>query len=320
MGGGIAAYAAAIRLSSQGVAVIVASRSDSVERVESLTPAAARWLQLNGISLGEPLREVTAWWGRDTAHRETVSGALLVRHGELRKRLMEKARGLGATIVPLARESHISRSGDGWQLAFGSGSINARSTIDATGRRASMARAMGARRLGAHELFCANVTAIAVGRVGTWTEAVPDGWWNLTSDGTAASLGFYSSAAAMRTHRGSLADLLAKTEHLRRLITRFADPVRFSACGSSWLDPCAGPGWVAIGDAAMTIQPLTSAGVAKAFREADLLCGSLADPAGAIERVRRKYNTYLTALSQHYAAERRWPESEFWRDRQVARS
>jgi flavin-dependent dehydrogenase len=75
-------------------------------------------------------------------------------------------------------------------------------------------------------------------------------------------------------------------------------------CGSARLDPCAGPGWIAIGDAAATLQPLTSAGVAKALRDARLVPQALRGGAAAYDRLQAgEFRAYLNQLAQHYALE-----------------
>jgi flavin-dependent dehydrogenase len=101
------------------------------------------------------------------------------------------------------------------------------------------------------------------------------------------------------------------------------DLPRVIAAHSSALIPAVGDGWLAAGDAALSIDPLSSQGLFHALytelaaaEEADqILSGDDAaygDYAATLARIDEAYQQNLEAW---YQLERRWPDQEFWRRR-----
>jgi flavin-dependent dehydrogenase len=102
------------------------------------------------------------------------------------------------------------------------------------------------------------------------------------------------------------------------------------AAGSSWLASPVGDGWLAVGDAAATFDPLSSQGIVTALvmgREAGRAiaqsCATPEDADGARAQYESGYqrlvDTYRRERREHYAAEWRWRDHPFWaRRRQPA--
>jgi flavin-dependent dehydrogenase len=142
---------------------------------------------------------------------------------------------------------------------------------------------------------------------------VEEGWWNLCSDGTAATLSFYSTPETIRGASRHIAKRFSNTKHLTSLLTpSLFRSTKVRACGSSFLHPCAGAGWMATGDAVMTFQPLASAGIARALEDASLSCRAFENATWYNLRQQRIFQDYLKQLSSHYALEKRWPKNPFW--------
>jgi flavin-dependent dehydrogenase len=85
----------------------------------------------------------------------------------------------------------------------------------------------------------------------------------------------------------------------------------------------AGPGWMAIGDAALAFDPLSGQGVFKSI-ETGTRCGSaiaryfagdLGAPAEYETWVNETYQSYLATRAQFYSSVGRWPGSRFWKRR-----
>ncbi len=88
------------------------------------------------------------------------------------------------------------------------------------------------------------------------------------------------------------------------------------------LDHVAGPGWLAVGDAATALDPLSSHGLGAALftgmRAADAIAtGKVDDYEDAVDRM---WNVYVSRRRELYASERRWPSSPFWSRRYTAPS
>jgi flavin-dependent dehydrogenase len=94
--------------------------------------------------------------------------------------------------------------------------------------------------------------------------------------------------------------------------------------GTTIAEPAAGPDWFAVGDAACSLDPLSSQGICQALElgtavsEAALsrFAGS-GTAAGQYEAiVRERFARYLSARFHYYHRERRWLDSTFWQRRQ----
>jgi flavin-dependent dehydrogenase len=222
-----------------------------------------------------------------------------------------------------------------WQLQLERAGVKiqltAREVIDATGRRASFARLMGARR---------HVYDNLVGLVSYFTvpngieleqftlvEAMSDGWWySAPLPGHRAVAVFMTDSdllQGMRTMKLNPFDIyLAASAHTS---ARLADCL---SEGTPWvhpaesrrLDPCIGLGWVAAGDAAAAFDPLSSLGIGHALTSGiqaarivdERLRGNeelaLAYPTDVLRHV----SAFLDSRYRLYAAEQRWPLSPFW--------
>ena len=320
VGGGVAAFAGAIRLSMEGARVVVIGLPDARSRVETLHPEATRWLARHDIDAGTPLGRIVAWWGSADRRCQDTTGARVVEHGELVAKLAKRATELGAVIQAAGTLSDLGRTGNLWRVDLPERVITAPSVIDASGRKRLLGLRLGARSSVAHDLYCAYWAVEATRDVGTWTEATPGGWWNLSSLGGKGGLGLFAAVDAMRRLRRRHFRLELEAPNLRALVGREIGPPTVWPCGSSRLCPSAGPGWIAVGDAAMAVEPLASAGVLRAFRDADRLVTDIHDSGGTEKRRKAEYSSYLTALSQQYALETRWPDDVFWSARRITAS
>jgi flavin-dependent dehydrogenase len=210
--------------------------------------------------------------------------------------------------------------------------VNASAVVDATGRGARVSRQVGARRTQLDQLVCAGRT-VEVGRDqptgDTMLEAAPHGWWYasplpLDGDGTRRRMVscFTDAPTAATLALGTAegwTDTVAATRHVRGLVDGATiGPVRVVSAASHCLTPSAGPDWVAIGDAALAVDPLSSAGVPFALRTAalgaDVLLGRrhAADYADLVDEVAAQYRHTRWEI---YGWERRFATRPFWQVR-----
>ena len=251
--------------------------------------------------------------------------------------LAEQAARQGVEVRSQTRLTAIAPSASTpdclWHLQLSDRSqLQARFVVDATGRRAALARKMGARPL-AFDRLTAFVRFFAIDRhpiPGTAIEAFPEGWWYTAladdcrvvaclSDGDIArELGLANRdcwlARLQQTHwiRARVGDSALQGEAIVR-------PAR-----STHLDRVCGDRWLAVGDAASAYDPLSSQGITKALRLgvfAGYAIGdrlSRGDATGLAKYsslVRREFEYYQQAHEHYSARERRWPQSRFWRRR-----
>jgi len=112
-------------------------------------------------------------------------------------------------------------------------------------------------------------------------------------------------------------------DHLRR-------PVVFAA-GTQFIDRAIAPGWLALGDALIALDPLSASGVTGAFEDAIVAADTLArlldiPDRGEARDLRFSYAARANATLRRfllerraiYGAERRWSKNSFWQRRAVA--
>ena len=210
--------------------------------------------------------------------------------------------------------------------------------VDATGRSASFAAQQGARRVAIDRLVGAFVrfhfSADAAPKdARTLVEAEEDGWWYsaLTPDSRVV-VAWMSDADLLRGRRMHIA--ANWLEHLRQCRCTSARveggqpdlPPRVWAAQSQRLTRTSGPGWVATGDAAGTLDPLSSQGILKALRSGTIASFVALDCLGGRSSAQLRYDALLARDYEHYHAtkawfyslEQRWPRSPFWLRRQAA--
>lgn len=267
-------------------------------------------------------------------------------------RLLRRAAAeAGATVRGERRARVLRRAPDGaWQIALercdGSQrrverredsreAVACRILLDATGRRAGAARSIGARRRRADPLL-AVYAALAVGPedrdARTLVEAAPDGWWyTALVPGGRRVVAYMTDAELLPPPMRSSAGLgaaLDATEHVRARVPRAAGlrspgAPRVVAAHSARLEPFAGEGWLALGDAALTFDPLSSQGIMTALftgmtaarAAAAQLAGERAPTREYAERLERIWSAYRHSCAAHYGLERRWSERRFWERR-----
>ena len=217
---------------------------------------------------------------------------------------------------------------DQWRLELSNGAeITAKWVIDASGRHAAFARRQGARADVRDHLtgLVALFESEANGDASTLVESASDGWWYSARlpEGKLV-VAFMTDADIIRDARLHERDVwlehLEQTRATRRRVedrqSCLSGPVVCPA-HSQILDPVAGEGWVAAGDAAVGFDPLSSMGIGYAIssgiQAARIAASGNAEHAQLYARdVALHFRAYLARRQAYYALERRWPEAPFW--------
>jgi flavin-dependent dehydrogenase len=208
--------------------------------------------------------------------------------------------------------------------------------VDATGHQATIAQWVGARRQVHDRLVCTyctlrgNNTAALAG----WTliEAAREGWWYAAPlPGGRAVAALFTDPRTCHAARHRDPDgwqrAWHKSNHLRSMLGPMAAPDRLdlAAVTPHHLDRAAGSDWIAVGDAAATLDPLASAGITLALRDgtraaasiAALRAGARAALTAYTESLQRRFAKHLVGRAAYYGLERRWPDAHFWADRRT---
>ncbi|SDC08016.1 Dehydrogenase (flavoprotein) [Paracidovorax valerianellae] len=216
--------------------------------------------------------------------------------------------------------------------------VTARWLIDATGRVAAQACRLGASRrhydrlLAFYQRLRSDTRTDLDGR--TWVEAVEDGWWYSVLLPSGERVVAFLGDADLMDRRALLEDNglwqhLQRTTHLGALCAEHGyrphGPTQGADACSAELDRAAGAQWLAVGDAALAFDPLSSKGIGNALytglRAAQAVLAHEAGDRQAPERyadhLRDIHRVYRKQLQGFYAMETRWPDSAFWVRRQA---
>lgn len=256
--------------------------------------------------------------------------------------LADQASDRGAELRQSTRVVDLQKKGSLYRLELETSGrrtqVEARYLLDATGRPASLARRLGARR----EAFDRQVGIFTFRRPGEdgtpslgeqrpLVEPAAEGWWYASAQPEGrAMVAFITDAdlpALRRLRDGETFDReLASTEliapRLRGLRER---PPQVSASASGRLVPFAGEDWLAAGDAALAVDPLAGLGILKALAHGAFAGYALADRLKGKRDAFSKYQAllepesgnYLRHRARFYREEHRYSTATFWTRRQA---
>ena len=259
IGAGVAGSAAALAAARLGRHVVLIDRSTGPrpDHGETLLPEAKRILL--GLDVWEAfaaLRSRPCWanrsaWGSDRLHTwdqlnsPDGHGWHVARH-RLEAMLRDAAVDAGAQLVG-ARLRHVRRTDRDWRLSLDNGAqLDANAIVDATGRRAFVARRMGARRVQHDRLLGVAWWHPESPDPATLVESVPHGWWFSAPSGDGMIAILFSDADLLdwRTVQTRPRELLAHAPHTRARIAASgpAGPPTLVTASTSLLHPISGPG------------------------------------------------------------------------------
>jgi flavin-dependent dehydrogenase len=350
MGAGPAGLSAAIGLTGRGlrITLVTLDRIETDRVGESLSPAAAPLLRDLGVwdtfvaDGHSPCFGNASAWGSGALRyhdflRDPRGHAWHIDRRRFEHRLAERATAVGVTTARAVHAPHCKWIGDRWSVELDDlkDPIVARFLLDATGRSAWLGRRCGARRVACDRQVALVAFLKACGEpiedTMTLVEAVERGWWYSAAlpDGrlVAAFMTDPDLLPRSSTDAGMGFSLLDGASHTARRLAegayRLASLPKIVAASGGRLEPMAGPGWAAVGDAAMCYDPLASHGLTVALASgrdaAEAVSARLRGKVGTIDRytvhLRAAFADYSAMRLGFYRAERRWPDAPYWRRR-----
>jgi flavin-dependent dehydrogenase len=351
VGGGPAGLALALTLrhySPLSVAVVERSSYDAPQIGETLSPGAQNLLEYlkvwDGFQADGHLRAYgnAATWGsphlatRDFLFTPFGTGW----HLDRRRFDARLAAASERAAVPVWRRSRLlrlARTGDTWTLNIQQAgqlrTVQTRFVVDATGKNAALVRRLGvARRLLDRQVaVVATVTPSDVVETHTLVEPCEIGWWYSARLADAQWIvALMSDLDLVKAHGLSRPEVwwraaMAMPHTAYRIASGTMAPLRVVAAHSTCFAHVVGPGWVAVGDAAGSHDPLSASGIVRALdsgiHAARAIHATLVQHRddALVEYETRHHATYaqyLTTHARYYQMEQRWPDAPYWRRRQ----
>lgn len=329
------------RYPALSIALLEESRFDTPRLGEVLPAAAAGILeQLNVADAFEreqfrPVHGSAVSWGHaalaDLPHLFTLHGpAWHLDRTRFDALLAREAARNGAGLQLNTRAAVIEKSGEFWRLRLNAGEVaHCRFLVDATGRRASIVRRLGTRLIASDHLVgfvCVYSvpgdedfrTLIESAECGWWYTAALEGGTRIVALMTDADVGRDLDLSAPECWR----KCLRETRHVAHAVAHarlLRGPVVRSA-NSQHVEPVAAENWIAIGDAAMALDPLSGQGIVAALRSGIFAAYAIGDQltrgdSSGLRRyqlfIQSSLASFERARTRYYAEEPRWPHP-FW--------
>lgn len=353
VGGGPAGCAAALALLEAGRSVTVVERSGMCRpRVGEILPPLVQ-PALASLGLLERFRaqghlpsyRLRSAWGQDEPYQvdftfHPYGPGWHADRAAFDRMLLDAATERGARVMRGVTVGSMEVVPDGWRVQMsgpgGDGRpLEASFLIDASGRASSVARRLAAGpRLHDHGAalvaFLRTEPAPPSSGVVTLIEAAEDGWWYAGRLPSQRLVAAFLSDSDLLPRDPDLfprfwADRLAATALVSAHCAgaRVEVGPRLVRSGTARLPQVAGDRWLAVGDAAMAFDPLSSQGVCSALDSgrrggaaADRrLAGDAAAVEGYVAGMETMFRDYLRLRAYYYGREGRWPASPFWRRR-----
>jgi len=361
VGGGIAGCTLAMALATSYKVIVIDKLQEPAERIgECLAPAARRILRklnlLQGITdyntvagLYLPNLGTRSYWGSNTQqivdHLRNPDGLgwhLNRKAFEMHLRKETAARGVQCCWN--TRLSSVAFEQMQWRLKVKSSAetsdesvscIKAKFVVDASGRLSAFARLLGVKRdhfdkLIAHWAIVPDQEAAQMSII----SAAETGWWYTASlPDNKRVVAMHTDPDLVEKHSTKDADWFleaAKMNEAMASVLTTVDALDYCgvvAANSTRLQQVAGPQWAAVGDAAMSFDPLSSQGMFNAMAGAVQLAAlilapgqnALDDPREG-ERIATLYSRQMDSIWERYTAhkalfytqEQRWQKAPFW--------
>ncbi len=361
VGGGPAGSVAALMLARSGINVLLVNQSPADEsefRIgETLPPAATPLLRdlgvLDRFATEDHLPcygNVSIWGSSEVQSTDFIFNP----HGHgwhldrirFDRMLREFAEENGAQLLHDTRVVSADPTPSKWSLSLRSTRhksdrhVQADWIVDASGRSSFIAERHGSRRIHDDKMIAfyaryqtPETNADCDQR--TWIEATSTGWWYTARlPGQERVVAFFTDAETdearfMLTRKG-FASRLDHDSLVRDILFRSGYAMvrrpRSKDAGSHRLDRCVGNRWMAVGDAAFAMDPLSSQGIFNAtysgLRGGVAVAQQIAGESAALKEYEMRmfeiYKAYWTNRASVYAMETRWPNSAFWLRRYAA--
>jgi 2-polyprenyl-6-methoxyphenol hydroxylase-like FAD-dependent oxidoreductase len=347
IGGGPAGSACAIALSLAGVKCVVVERSVKTDRKAGEIVDSKICIPLRQLGLWEKFASrgylqsagTSSLWGTEIVERSSsidpYGGSFFIDRRDLEELLLEEAAVAGANVIRGAAVRTARKLGGAWSLQASGGAssvtICSPILIEASGRGRAIVGPADRRQIDSLTAIIAypdDLEKMPDQRF--CIEATETGWWYAAVlPGRKKVLAFLTDTDLLPPGRTTREKYFTQCLGQTRLIqNRFGKTpaslkLKTVSAASSIRNTMNGDGWVSLGEAAATYDPLTGVGIYAALTKGLALSRLfLQEPTS--ERAFTKYALAEKAAFEDYLSQRRstysrveqWKDSNFWRRRQ----
>jgi flavin-dependent dehydrogenase len=347
LGGGPAGASTAISLLQKGYSVAIIEKNDYSEvRIgETIQPQILSLL--SHLKIDDkifhhhlPSNAIQSAWG-ETSLKENNFFFSPFGHGwhlnrlKFDKQLIKQAEKSGVILFINSPIKTITQHNSGnWSFIFldhgHSKTIDTRFVIDATGRNAFFIKNQGGKRINIDHLIGVVSTQEKKTQQNssnyTLVESVKNGWWYSADIPENKMVVAFMTDADLYNKENCNSEKffnqsLSATKFTRkRCCGSFPDKIRMYAANSYIMTKTHGTNWIAIGDAAMAFDPLSSQGIYKAIKSglnaAEAIHEQFTSNKNALQSYSNTLNAafekYMQLRKLYYLKEKRWPHSLFW--------
>lgn len=351
IGAGPAGAATAIFLAKTGWPITMIDKKEDFSPLkigESLPPDAKGLLQELGVwetfcTAGHlPAYGNKSFWGSpkmaftDFIHHPVGHGWHIHR-GDFETMLLQKAESLGINFIKKTTIKEAQYDGQQWRVQFKTRANTPLNhsfsfIIDASGRNSWFARRQGVERwIENRQLALVAFLKLPQNLVDTlsWIETTADGWWysaGLPDRKMVAAFFCKPNKTTRNEWQNKLGwqQLLSHAPHTSRRIEatdfELIHTPKFVSAESGILEKIQGQSWLAVGDAAMTYDPIAAHGIMMAMVSArdaaTALIQYLQGHQSALEkyqqRLQHAFLHYVKERKRLYQTERRFRTSVYW--------
>lgn len=361
IGGGVAGCTAAIALSNLYNVAVVDKLTEPVERVgECLAPAARRiFKQLDLLDEFETKNKVIhqrnngmqSYWGSNKVQivdplRNPDGFGWQLNRKEFESFLRKKATERSVNCFWGYQLFQCKFEDEHWVLTFALTNeiskkivIKAKFVIDASGRQSHFARKLGIERQSEDKLISvwATLNNEEVSALSTISASQSGWWYSAPLPNNKRIMAFQTDSDLIEhTHlktKEAFIDLAQNNEQMKAILEKSKNSIQFNgivAANSTRLKLVSGQQWAALGDAAISFDPLSSQGMFNAMANALQLTDLITQHQVVLqsnsekaqhfqkeysEQVNQIWKYYLQHKRFFYSQELRWRNSEFWKRR-----
>ena len=340
IGGGPAGAATALELAQAGCDVVLLER----QRVagwkigETLPPESRVHLQRLGLwerFLADghlQCHGVVSVWGHSTPVEKDFifnpnGNAWQLDRAVFENMLLSAAAGAGCRVCLNENVEEVSPTQGGWLIRTSTQTIFTDWLIDASGRSSDLLRS----ERGQYQQLDQLISIYAITQTNqttdhdarTWVESHPEGWCYtalMPSGKRTVALQTDSDLATPENiNTAWLSKKLEECQTINELLRKhnyeFTSSPRWIAAHSARFEHCGGQNWLAVGDAAMTFDPLSGLGSLKALESASNAVQSILYQADYPAVCEMLWGNFRLEYDDYYRAELQWSDSPFWRRR-----